>query len=216
MPGLRRAHDIVGAGVQHVAHRLELGRDAIDELLRRHAFARRGLLNFEAVLVHAGDKQGLAPVEAHEPLDRVGRDALVSMADMRRAIGVGDRRGDVEAAHERRPKAKVFKRRRKSKCSAPTRQPVMPAKAGIQLLSEETDSAFAGMTRNASAILILRSAEGASRRMIQESAAPLERASRRVALRRRSSARGWRSLTAPARSRRSRRRAPEYAACGQD
>jgi hypothetical protein len=33
---------------------------------------------------------------------------------MRRAIGVRDRRGDVEAAHERRPKAKVFERRRKS------------------------------------------------------------------------------------------------------
>jgi hypothetical protein len=37
---------------------------------------------------------------------------------MRRAIGVRDRRGDVEAAHERRPKAKVFERRRKYKCSA--------------------------------------------------------------------------------------------------
>jgi hypothetical protein len=30
---------------------------------------------------------------------------------MRRAVGVRDRRGDVEAAHERRPKAKVFERR---------------------------------------------------------------------------------------------------------
>ena len=115
--GSRRAHDVVGAGVQHVAHRLEFGRDAVDECLRRHAFARRGLLNLQAVLVHAGDEQGLAPVEPHEPLDRVGRDALVGVADMRRAIGVRDRRGDVEAAHARRPKAKVFKRRRKSKRS---------------------------------------------------------------------------------------------------
>ena len=108
--GSRRAHDVVGAGVQQLAHRLELGRDAIDERLRRHALARRGLLNLEAVLVHAGDEQRLAPVEAHEPLDRIGRDALVGVADMRRAIGVGDRRGDVEAAHARRPRANFARR----------------------------------------------------------------------------------------------------------
>ena len=103
MPRLRRAHDVVGAGVQHLAHRLELGRDAVDERLRRQALARRGLLHLQAMLVHAGDEQRLAPVEPHEALDRVGRDALIGVADMRRAIGVGDRGGDVEAAHERRP-----------------------------------------------------------------------------------------------------------------
>ncbi len=110
----RRPHDVVGARVQHVAHRLEFGRDAIDELLRRHPLARRRLLNLQAMLVHAGDEQGLASVKPHEALDRVGRDALVSVPDMGRAIGVRDRRGDEEAAHERRPKAKIFERRRKS------------------------------------------------------------------------------------------------------
>jgi hypothetical protein len=105
---LRRAHNVVGAGVQHLAHRFELGRDAIDELLRRDALARRGLLHFEPVFVHAGDEQGLAPIEAHEALDRIRRDALVRMADMRRAIGVRDRRGDVEAAHERPLKQKFL------------------------------------------------------------------------------------------------------------
>jgi hypothetical protein len=69
------------------------------------AFAHGGLLNFEAVLVEAGDKQRVAPVEAHESLDRIGRYAFVGVADMRRAIGVGDRRGDVEAAHARRPRS---------------------------------------------------------------------------------------------------------------
>src|ERR1700722_6305623 len=99
-------------GVEHFAHRLELGRHAIDELLRRHPLARRRLLDLQAMLIHAGYEESVAPIETHEPLDRIGRDALVSMADMRRAIGVGDRRGDGEAAHERRPKAKVFERRR--------------------------------------------------------------------------------------------------------
>ncbi len=32
--GLRRAHDVVGARVEQLAHRLELGRDAVDERLR--------------------------------------------------------------------------------------------------------------------------------------------------------------------------------------
>ncbi len=102
---LGRAHDVVGARVEKIAHRVEQLGDAVDERLRGHAFARGGLLNLEAVLVEAGDEQRFAPVEAHELLDRIGRDALVGVADMRRAIGVGDRRGDVEAAHARRPRA---------------------------------------------------------------------------------------------------------------
>ena len=99
MARLGRTHDVVGARVEELAHRRELLGDAVHERLRRHAFARRGLLDLEAVLVHTGDEQRLAPVEAHESLDRVGRDALVSVADMRRAVRVGNCRGDVEAAH---------------------------------------------------------------------------------------------------------------------
>ena len=45
---------------------------------------------------HAGDEQHVAAVEPHESGDRVRRDALIGVADMRRAIGVGDRGGDVE------------------------------------------------------------------------------------------------------------------------
>ena len=77
-------------------------------MLRRHPVARGGLLNLEAMLVHAGNEQRLAPVKTHEPLDRIGRDALVRVADMWRAIGVRDRRGDGEAAHERPLKQKFL------------------------------------------------------------------------------------------------------------
>ena len=81
---------------EQLAHRLELRGGAVGERLRRQPLARRGLLHLQAVLVHAGDEQRLAPVEPHEPLDRVGGDALIGVADVRRAVGVGDRGGDVE------------------------------------------------------------------------------------------------------------------------
>ena len=104
MARLGRAHDIVGAGVERIAHLLEFRRDFVDKGLRRHAFARRALLDFQAMLVHARNEQSFAPVQAHETLDRIGRDALVGMPDMRRSIGVGDRGGDVETrAHAGRP-----------------------------------------------------------------------------------------------------------------
>ena len=51
-------------------------------------------LHLLAVLVHAGDEQHVIAVEPLEARDRVGRDALIGMADMRRAIGVGNGRGD--------------------------------------------------------------------------------------------------------------------------
>ena len=93
---LGRAHDVVGPGVERRAHRLELRRRAVGELKRRHPFARRRLLHLLAVLVHAGEEQDVVAVEPFEPRDRIGRDPLIGMADMRRAIGIGNGGGDVE------------------------------------------------------------------------------------------------------------------------
>ncbi len=55
-----------------------------------------GLLNFQAVFVHAGDEQHVAPVEPHEALDRVGRDPLIGVPDMRRAVRVRNGGRNVE------------------------------------------------------------------------------------------------------------------------
>ena len=96
--GLRGAHDVVGSRVEHIAHALELGGGAVGELLGRDAVPRRRLLHLLPMLVHARDEEHLAPVQPHEALDGVGGDALIGVADMRRAIGVGDGGGDVETA----------------------------------------------------------------------------------------------------------------------
>src|SRR5262249_17001876 len=57
--------------------------------------ARRSLLHLLAVLVGAGQEQHVVAIEPHETGNRVGRDRLIGVADMRRAIRVGDGRGHV-------------------------------------------------------------------------------------------------------------------------
>ncbi len=54
-----------------------------------------GLLHLDAVLVGAGEEEDVVAVEPHEAGDRVGRDRLVGVADMRHAVGIGDRGGEV-------------------------------------------------------------------------------------------------------------------------
>ena len=61
------------------------------------ALARGGLLDLLAVLVGAGEEKDVVAVEPHEARDRVGRDRLIGVADMRHAVRIGDRGGDVIA-----------------------------------------------------------------------------------------------------------------------
>src|SRR5690606_37970802 len=64
---------------------------ALDKLLRRHVFARGRLHHFLAMLVSARHEENIVAVEALEARNRVRGDKLVSMADMRRAIRIGNR-----------------------------------------------------------------------------------------------------------------------------
>ena len=97
MAGLRRADDIVGRRFEREPHGGELRRGAIGQLLRRDPFPRRGLLHFLAMLVHAGHEQSVIAVEPFEAGDRIGGDPLIGMADMRRAIGIGNGGRNVES-----------------------------------------------------------------------------------------------------------------------
>ena len=54
--------------------------------------------HLEAVLVGAGQEADVEAVEPLEPGDRVGGDVLVGMPDVRVAVGVRDRGGDVVRA----------------------------------------------------------------------------------------------------------------------
>ncbi len=61
------------------------------------------LHHLDAVLVGAGEEEDVVAVEPLEAGDGVGRDRLVGVADVGRAVGIGDRGGDVEflGAHRR-------------------------------------------------------------------------------------------------------------------
>jgi hypothetical protein len=66
-------------------------RHFIRQFARRNVQVARRLRPLNPVLVGAGLEAYFAPLQALEAGDYVGRDRLIGMADMRRAIGLGDR-----------------------------------------------------------------------------------------------------------------------------
>ena len=63
--------------------------------------ASRGLDHLLAVLVGAGQKEHVLAVEPLKARQRIGRDRLIGMADMRHAVRIGDRGRDVEGVAAR-------------------------------------------------------------------------------------------------------------------
>src|SRR6478609_5942970 len=91
------ADEVIVGAVEPLHHLLEKRHVALHQLPRRELFLRRGLQHLDAVLVGAGEEEHVVAVEPHEAGDRVGGDRLVGVADMRRAIGIGDGGSDVIA-----------------------------------------------------------------------------------------------------------------------
>jgi hypothetical protein len=91
------ADEYIVRAVEPFYHLLEARHVAFDQLRRSELLLRRGLQHFDAVLVGPGDEEHVIAVKPHEPGDCIGRDRLVGVADMGRAIGIGDGRGEVVA-----------------------------------------------------------------------------------------------------------------------
>ncbi len=101
MTRIRGADEVVIRTVHPLDHGLEARHVAFDQFARGNAFPRGGLLNLLAVLVGAGQEEHVVAVEPHETRNRVGRNRFVGVADMRRAVRIGDGGRDVIARFRR-------------------------------------------------------------------------------------------------------------------
>ena len=89
------ADEIVVRALELFHHGLEARHVALDQLPRRQVLLGRRLQHFDAVLVGAGEKEHVAAVEPLKAGDGVGGDRLIGVADMRRAVRIRNRGGDV-------------------------------------------------------------------------------------------------------------------------
>ena len=89
--------DVVVVGDAHALPEvLEGGGDLVGELLRRDSGGGGGALDLLAVLVGAGQEEGVVAQQAVAAGDDVGRDGGVGVADVRARVDVVDRRREVE------------------------------------------------------------------------------------------------------------------------
>ncbi len=93
----RRANEVVVRTVEPLDHCLEMRNVALDQLPRSELLLRRRLQQLDAVLIGAGEEEHIVAIEPLEAGNRVGGDGFIGVADMWRAIRIGDGRGQVEA-----------------------------------------------------------------------------------------------------------------------
>ncbi len=94
MRGLGGADETVKRNIQTLVHVAEPAGVAFGEFGRRHAFGGRGLDHLLAVLVGTGQEEHVLAVEPLEARQRVGRNRLIGVTDMRLAVRISDRCGD--------------------------------------------------------------------------------------------------------------------------
>ena len=94
MLGLRGADEAVERHVEPLVHLPEAAGIARGEFGDAKPLALGGLHHLQAVLVGAGQEEHILAVEPLKPRQRIGRDRLVGVADVRNAVGIVDRGGD--------------------------------------------------------------------------------------------------------------------------
>jgi hypothetical protein len=97
MTGLGGTDEAVERNVQPLVHLLEASGIAGREIGDSHALLFGSLDHLQTMLVGAGQEEHVLAVEALEARQRVGRDRFIGVADMGRAVRVGDGCGDVKA-----------------------------------------------------------------------------------------------------------------------
>ncbi len=105
MKRLRRAHEDVVTTVFSVepkrgSHLLEIADNVISLFFRRAIITLRCALDVDPVLIGAGKKKRLNSLLSLLTRNRVRDDHRVQMTEVRQAVGVVDRRRDVEAFHQ--------------------------------------------------------------------------------------------------------------------
>ena len=96
------ADEAIEGDIQPLIHLLEPRGIARRQFHRRQVLLLRGLDHLQAVLVGAGQEEHVLAVEPLKARQRIGRDRLIGVADMRRAVRIGDRGRDVEGVPCRR------------------------------------------------------------------------------------------------------------------
>ena len=94
MVRLGGADETVERHVEPLVHFLETAGIARSEVSDAKSLALGGLHHLQAVLVGAGEEEHIFAVQPLKPRQRVGRDRLVGVPDMRNAVRIGDRGGD--------------------------------------------------------------------------------------------------------------------------
>src|SRR5688572_19343273 len=93
---LSGANEVAVGKPQHRRHLPKARRVAVRKLARRKPLPRGRLLHLQTMLVGAGQEEDILPVEPLKASNSVGRDRLVGMPDVRRAVGIRDGGCDVE------------------------------------------------------------------------------------------------------------------------
>ena len=100
--GCGGADEIVVGQFQFFGERLPVRGELVAICLRVFLLGLRRLLDFLAVLVEAGQEKNFLSQAAPRPRDDVGNDLLIGMAEVRLAVDVINRGGDVKPfAHYR-------------------------------------------------------------------------------------------------------------------
>jgi hypothetical protein len=94
-----RADEVVEGDVERSAQRFERPRVAVDEFLRRDTGGLRAEHVLQRVVVGPAEESDLVTVRAEVTREDVGLHEFERVPDVRARVHVGNRDGDVRAAH---------------------------------------------------------------------------------------------------------------------